>query len=110
MASLPMLSDALRRRFEREEKRQANMRRVFGYRYKDGSLSDNLLVYAYLDIGVCKTYFSKLFMMGELKPELLDYDFVYLGVWYKDKRKFDFLDVPEVLFSFNDFISKETAK
>lgn len=107
MASLPMLSDALRRRFEREAKKQANMRRICGYRFSDGSLSDNLIVFDYVDIGALKSYFASVFASTDIKPEMRDIDFVYLGVWYKDKRKFDFLDVPEVLFALGDFVERK---
>lgn len=112
MSSLPALSDALRRRFERDERRHANMRRVFGYRRPDGSLDDNLLVHAYNDISACKAYFEHIFSLCELKRDFVDVDFVYLGVWYKDKRKFDFVDVPETLFRLGDVMKvyKEEKK
>lgn len=102
MSSLPALSEALRRRFEREERRHLNMRRVFGYRRSDGSLDDNLIVHAYSDISACKVYFEHIFSLLELKRGFSDVEFVYLGVWYKDKRKFDFVDNPETLFRLGD--------
>ena len=110
MPSLPTLSDALRRRFERDERRYANMRRVFGYRRPDGTLDDNLLVHPYNDISVCKAYFEHLFSLCELKRGFVDVDFVYLGVWYKDKRKFDFVDMPETLFRLGDVMKVQEEK
>ena len=107
MKSLPILSDALRRRFEREAKRQANMRRVCGYRLSDGSLSDNLIVFDYVDIGLMRDYFARVFSSVDIKPEMRDIAFVYLGVWYKDKRKFDFLDDPDVIFTLGDFVERK---
>lgn len=107
MSSLPILSDALRRRFEREERRHANMRRVFGYRLPDGSLDDNLIVHAYNDISACRAYFEHVFSLFDYNPRLSGVDFVYLGVWYKDKRKFDFIDMPEKIFSIDEVINSQ---
>lgn len=107
MAILPILSDALRRRFEREERRHANMRRVFGYRRSDGSLCDNLIIHTYADLSVCKSYFEHVFSLCELRWDSADVDFVYLGVWYKDKRKFDFVDVPELVFRLCDVMKRD---
>ena len=110
MAGLFSIPDALRRRFERDERRHAKMRRVFGYRRPDGSLGDNLLCHPYYDIPVCKAYFEHIFSKCELKPELADYDFVYFGVWYKEKLKFDFVDKPQVLFRLGDVMKVQEVK
>lgn len=105
-----MILDVLKARFEREEKRKANMRLVYGYRTSDTmEMSDNLIVLPYNQFDVNKRWLEHCIseMSKQLVERMSGYEVVRLGVWYKDRNKFDFLRVPEFQFRICDVLEKK---
>lgn len=102
-----MIADALKARFEKEEKRKANMRLVYGYRTSDTmEMSDNIIALPCNQFDVNKRWIEHcISQMPKLLVERMrGYEVVRLGVWHKDRNKFDFLRVPEFQFRICDIL------
>lgn len=105
-------SEVLQRRFEREERRNANRRMVYAYRNgKTMDLYDNLLMLPYADLRVCKQYLEMLvartFERKETREQVMafeDLELVRIGVWCKMPIKMSVLSAPEHVFYVKDVV------
>ena len=97
-----MISDLLKARFEKDEKRKKSMRLVYGYRaVETNEISDNLIILPYNQLPVNVDYLKHCISLlpKEKHGAVASFEIVRLGVWYKDRNKFDFLKAPEFCFN-----------
>lgn len=108
-----MIVERLKARFEKEEQRKANMRLVYGYRISDTmEMADNMVVLPYNEFDVNKRWLEHCVseMSSELVERMKGYEVVRLGVWYKDRNKFDFLRVPDFQFRICDVLERKEKR
>lgn len=111
------IKSAIDRKVENDAKRNANMRHVFGYRSKDGSLCDNLVCIDYMNILDAVNVLKLNCLMAFSRAQMLrlsGVDVVRLGVWQKGGKsmsnKFISLKSPEYCFTLGEELFKEFDK
>ncbi len=107
------ITEKLKARIERDERRHANMRHVYAYRrVSDGEITDNLLALPYNELGANKAYLEHTYsLLDEKKRSVFAlYEIVRLGVWYKERMKFDMLKCPEVVLNLKELFEKLQEK
>lgn len=107
------MSDTLRRRLERDERRNANRRRVYCYRFGGKDISDNMILVPYADPSACAAFVRSNVMvaLASLDDGALDSfndcDVVEIGVFDKRSLRLISHDSPVPVFSIKDVVASD---
>lgn len=112
-ASSVGMSDTLRRRLERDERRNANRRRVYCYRFGGKDLSDNMILVPFADSAACASFIRANVLMAlaalddERLGEMADCEVVEIGVFDKRTLRLASNATPLAVFTFKDILSSD---